>query len=320
MTAENAWWALEHGEINDCYFAYGLDQKRGPRARDFLSQREWIDTVKRQIHEAGAHGAEGLLKDKLAFATFATSRDVPTPRNLAVLHPDIVEWLDPRRWLTYDEALAHGGDLDGFCKPIGGQHGTGAFRLDIRDGQARLDGRTVGAAELRTRVAEPLVLQERVEQHEALARLHPSSLNTIRLVTVLPDGASQAVPFSAMLRVGRGGSVVDNLSARGFAVMVDINARTLRGAGVDIASGGERFEAHPDTGVVVDGYPIPFLGEGIEMACRLHREVGKLRTVGWDLAIARAHPTVIEGNTFWGCRGFSAAQTNFKPRLLALYP
>lgn len=58
------------------------------------------------------------------------------------------------------------------------------------------------------------VIQEVVEQHPVMRSFNPTSVNTLRLTTLLAGG--RASLLSAVLRVGGPGSRVDNISSGGF--------------------------------------------------------------------------------------------------------
>ena len=54
--------------------------------------------------------------------------------------------------------------------------------------------------------------------------------------------------------------------------------------------------------------------EGIALACDFHRDLGSLRSVGWDLAVAPDGPVLVEGNTSWNGAMFMALDAGFKAR------
>ena len=71
-----------------------------------------------------------------------------------------------------------------------------------------------------------------------------------------------------------------------------------------------------ETAPAADGYPLPFAGEAVALACRSHEDLGSLRSVGWDLAVTPDGPTVVEGNTYWNGAMFMAIDPGFKARYL----
>ena len=318
--AENLRWAVRHGEANDYYYLYGLHRTDGPDADDFLSVVEMMDILRRQMQNGDVQGVAGILKDKYLFSLVAESLGYRSPRVIAFLDSDDVTWLSPRQALSY-QALAHEcGPVDGFVKPLRGRQAVGAFALKVEGGRLAVDGYDVTPSEVQGRVTDRAILQERIVQHPALSALHEPSINTVRLVTVLRGGV--ATPLAAALRIGVGGASVDNWSAGGLVVDVDVEGGRLRGEGLLKPSDHSLLRTpsisrHPDTGVALDGYELPGIGEGVALACRLHQDLSHLTSVGWDLAFTPDGPTVVEGNAFWNGAMFMALNSDFKARYLA---
>ena len=56
---------------------------------------------------------------------------------------------------------------------------------------------------------------------------------------------------------------------------------------------------HPDTGIVFDGYELPYIGEAIDLAKAFHSHFKNIHSIGWDIAITENGPCFIEGNDNW---------------------
>ncbi len=311
-------WAYRHGKPNQFYYAYGMGDKSKREYDDFLSTGEMWDVIDRQIKEDGASRVTAVLKDKYLFSLVVQALGHSSPRVLALFKPDGVDTLNPRRPVSYAEFVATSDPVDAFAKPVGGMKGKGAFALRVENGQAWVDGRPASASEVASRVTGRYVLQERLVQHPALEALHSTSVNTIRLVTVYRDGRVE--PFVAALRVGTGGATVDNWSAGGLVVGLDLSTARLYGQGIfkpgrggDAQHGGF-VDRHPDSGLLLDGYELPHIPEAVALACRLHLDLGGPRTVGWDLAITPDGPSIVEGNSHWSGAMYMAIDGGFKKR------
>ena len=313
MVADNVGYLLRHGTVDAHYFQYGLD-RAGTSWDDVVPYAEFRRLRDRLNLEAG-HGDFSylcLVRDKFVFGQFAESLGYPTPRNLAFLHGDTFERLAPREVLPLDALL--GADLDGFCKPFDGILGQGAFALDVRDGRPVVNGEPTTLDALRGRLDGRYLLQERMTQHDALARLHPASVNALRVITVLEGGAARL--FSTHLRVGAHGEPTNSVgTGGGFAVPVDPATGRLVGRG--LTRDGFR-DRHPDSDVAFDGYEVPFFDEAVALSRRLHEDVRGLHSVGWDVAIGPDGPVFIEGNDNWGGGLTMAMEPDFKERFLAL--
>jgi hypothetical protein len=58
-------------------------------------------------------------------------------------------------------------------------------------------------------------------------------------------------------------------------------------------------QRHPDSGIVFEGFAIPFYHEAVAMAKELQRRFYGLRSIGWDIAIGTEGPIIVEGNDNW---------------------
>lgn len=67
------------------------------------------------------------------------------------------------------------------------------------------------------------VVEDVILQHSDMAALHPESLNTLRVVTVL-NGEGPHIVY-AYIRIGNGGRSVDNLHAGGMYAPIEFGNR-----------------------------------------------------------------------------------------------
>lgn len=151
------------------------------------------------------------------------------------------------------------------------------------------------------------VVEEFIVQHPVMASLSPSSVNSLRFVTVssntepvTPDGSMVDIVYS-LVRIGRGDSIVDNLHSGGMAANVDLATGTIETNGADRS--GFMYEKHPETGVVLKGFKIPFFEEGMEMVKEAIRSKNVQGYLGWDLAITEEGPKLLEVNLGPGADG-----------------
>ena len=196
-------------------------------------------------------------------------------------------WLDLTRTTEAEFATFLKGRGDLICKPLDGSSGQGIQKrtpADYGDPAALL-------AELRAQGIG--IVEDRVEQHEALSRLCPTSVNTIRVATLLGDKQEGIV--YAYLRIGNG-RVMDNVDCGGMAVPVDLESGVLSGVGAD--KQGNTYEVHPMTGTRIPGTQIPYWDEICTMCLSAMRVVPQVRFVAWDVAVTPSGPVFIEGNSF----------------------
>jgi len=141
------------------------------------------------------------------------------------------------------------------------------------------------------------VVQEFASQHKQLASLHPSSLNTIRIMTFFHNGEPQAI--STIIRMGAGGGKIDNASAGGIFVGVDQHGNLKNIAYNDY---GDVFKQHPTTGEHYEEHHVPGYDKLLLLAETLHdRFLNFTRLISWDFAIdAEGDPILIEMNATHG--------------------
>ena len=142
------------------------------------------------------------------------------------------------------------------------------------------------------------LIQERIYQHPKMAELNASTINSIRLQTVM-DKDGVVHPFGAGLRMGRKGCSVDNWAKGGVFVGVDMKSGKLMEKGFLKPQYGTSTKEHPDTHVVFKDFEIPYYKEAETLAVKLHKYLYRCHSVGWDIAITENGPVFIEGNGWW---------------------
>ncbi len=135
-------------------------------------------------------------------------------------------------------------------------------------------------------------VEQLVFQHPKMNELCPTSVNTIRIMTFNDNGKSEILWMG--LRVGNGVNAVDNFHAQGMGVAIDMETGKLRGLALD--KDGNRFAAHPTTGVTFDGFQLPDFQEACQLVLKGALESDKIRMIGWDVALSDKGPVVLEAN------------------------
>jgi hypothetical protein len=146
-----------------------------------------------------------------------------------------------------------------------------------------------------------IVLQERVSNHSAMVgSITSGGLATIRFVTCRsPSGSIDFLP--PVIRMPIAGAIVDNIAQGGLAAPVDIATGKICGPAIqkDKRLGISKFEKHPDTGVEFVGIQLLFWREVLDLAMQAHLAFPSMYFVGWDIAILKDRPVVLEGNSWW---------------------
>lgn len=140
---------------------------------------------------------------------------------------------------------------------------------------------------------EDFVVQECIEQHPSTAVFNPSSLNTMRISTLLLNGKFSLC--TAMIRFGEPGSVVDNVGAGGACVGINDD-----GSIMEFGFDARTNKIYEWNGVTLKGRSIPYFDRIIEAASIAHKSIPLCAFVGWDIALDKSGiPMLIEVNLGW---------------------
>ena len=153
--------------------------------------------------------------------------------------------------------------------------------------------------------AGPFVVEELIQQGAEMAQLHPSSINTLRVVTFC--NGDQVDILLALLRIGVGDSVVDNGGAGGVMANVDVELGVVDTKGVNFA--GAKYILHPDTKVPILGYQIPQWVEAKDFVFQLAKHIEGTTFISWDIAYCQSGWCLVEAND---CGAMAGEQMTLK--------
>lgn len=152
------------------------------------------------------------------------------------------------------------------------------------------------------------------EQHPEMARLHKSSVNTVRIITFF-DGKDVHI-MQTVLKIGNHGSHLDNFGAGGMYTVLSDDGKVIYPA---FDKEGKTYAVHPYSGESIVGFQIPLFEECAEMLDKAARIVPDVQYVGWDVAIGVNSPALIEGNFNTGVFQMKPSITGLKTGLLPRY-
>ncbi|MBR5485966.1 MAG: hypothetical protein IKV41_05595 [Oscillospiraceae bacterium] len=139
------------------------------------------------------------------------------------------------------------------------------------------------------------LVEEFVVQHPEISKIYDRSVNTVRLVTMVVNGVPHVV-FSS-IRIGNG-LMVDNLNSGGMATIIDLKTGVITKPAMDKEN--ILYEVHPYTNTPIVGTKIPCFDEAVEMVKEAALVVPEMGYIGWDVAITKNGPLLIEANHFPG--------------------
>ena len=125
-----------------------------------------------------------------------------------------------------------------------------------------------------------------------MSNLCSSSVNTLRIMTFANNNKSEIL--YAALRVGNGVNEVDNFHKGGMGIAVDTKTGRLKKDAVD--KDLKRFKKHPVTNVYFNNYELPYWKETKNLVLKAALVNQNIKVVGWDVAITKNGPVLVEGN------------------------
>ncbi len=197
-----------------------------------------------------------------------------------------------RKWfvnteLTYEEFLEKTeGVKDIFIKPLASTQGIGTLKrkCDVSDEEKR---------KLYDEIMQmdESIIEEYIIQHDDVMKFCPTSVNTLRIVTLYYKGECKYL--YSVFRMGMG-EIVDNFHAGGIAASVDVETGEVYTDAVDI--NGKLYSIHPYSNLPIKGFKIPNWDKIKEISEAATGRVEGVNLVGWDFAITPDGADLIEGN------------------------
>ncbi|MBQ1502123.1 MAG: hypothetical protein IIZ45_05875 [Firmicutes bacterium] len=174
-----------------------------------------------------------------------------------------------------------------FVKPLSerGGHGVQSIKLNPAD-------RPEDVLKQLLDIYGSAIVEQPIIQAEEMAKYHPNSINTVRVVTMYrQDGSMEVIQTS--VRLGTGDSVVDNGC---LSSSVDTETGIITSPGRAAHEKGV-YLRHPDTGVQILGNRIPAWEELMEQVREQAAVFKKQRFIGWDMAYSTDGWVIVEVNS-----------------------
>jgi len=137
-----------------------------------------------------------------------------------------------------------------------------------------------------------ILIEEVATQCEEISKLHPTSINTMRIVTL------NKVIVAAYLRIGNNNNVVDNFNHEGLAAPINIETGIIDYLAID--KHDHVFERHPVTDEQILWLQIPKWPRIKRFVEQASKEIPEMGYIGWDVCLGDKGPYLIEANEFPG--------------------
>jgi len=241
----------------------------------------------------------GILSDKgLLTSIFPGGSDYRHPKTIVCNSYSV--FTDENRVVISNERAIRLIDNCGvvILKPtIDTSSGEGVRKLVMQNGKDIMSN--LSSEEILKQSGSNFIIQECVHQSSQLSKLYPESVNTFRIITYICQGKVFHAPLS--MRIGTGGSVIDNIHAGGMVIGITEEFKLREFAFTEM---GDRFSKHPDTGKTFKGFYIPELKTIVSVAERLHGYLPQIQMISWDWTLDDSNmPVLIEinisGQSIW---------------------
>ena len=305
---QRAQWALSKGFLPDRVSSYGLDDDNVDL---YLSDIDYY-----MAHPINNH-FRFWINDKL---TLKYMLSAPQLRDLM---PEYYVYIENNGRYTYLQDMPSNIARDGECllallkqkgilavKPSNGFGGTGFMRMELaKDEGVVVNGVLVSCREFfdMCRKLNGCIVTEYTRQHEDLREIWDGAECALRIVMAkeLPfEDVFDEPSYNCICSYARFGTAesggVSNTCHGGIGVPFDFETGVLHGEGVKrkLDGGGHcRFAAHPDTGIVFEGRPLPSYQQVKDAVLKTCAYMSSLDYFGFDVIISERGPKLCEINS-----------------------
>jgi hypothetical protein len=267
------WCAFFYGMGYLEYRVFGFIYIRGKKRKTFMTCKQSIEFIKKLNNKKFSSIFEDKVEFNKKFNKYINRK-----------------WLDLRKSNLEEFYNFLNNKKHFFAKVLSGCGGKGIEKINLNEFKDYKNLYKI------LKEKQQFLVEETLVQNKEISVLSPSSMNTIRIVTVVKD--SKVIVIYSLVRIGDGSSSVDNISSGGMYCPVDDNG--VIGAKAFCDKTGKYYENHPLTRVKFSGFKIPLYKEAVNLVKKAALEVPEVKYVGWDVAICEEGPALIEGNTIPG--------------------
>jgi len=142
------------------------------------------------------------------------------------------------------------------------------------------------------------IVQGFIVQHPDLAVLNPTSVNTLRVATLLLNGKTHLLPAS-VLRIGGTGSTVDNVGAGGYQCPILPDGRLNKTAFTKKSADSRfgEFVEETSSGLRFEDFKVPSYDKVCATVLDLAGRIPHVGYIAWDIAIDESgDPVLVEFN------------------------
>lgn len=264
------WCILRYGSgIND-YFQYDFFHKNSRGRKEFIVARKWHHIIKACNGSLTQEDFDDKSKFNSIFDSFLGRK-----------------WLDLET-ATYSEFLEFVSTCPTFIHKI--KDGSGGNGIEMKS----FTSMDLTDEYYNEHQGRSIILEEIIKQHLCFSKFNPSSVNSMRIVTMIKNGESHLV--SAVFRCGNGEGITDNFHHLGLAALIDTETGIVYTPAID--KNNNKYIKHPISDEIITGFKIPNWTGLISRIHEISLVRKDVRYVGWDVVYTENEDfIIIEGNS-----------------------
>lgn len=293
-------WRIRNGDWLIYYNMFEFNKVKNNR-KQYLSLKKYIKIREKVNNALLSKGYKMnyliLTADKFVTTTLLEGLGIKCVPNEALIINGIVISKD----YDYNNSVElYLGSISGvfFFKNVFECSGKGILRLSCNNGLISTDLDNKSFKDIITILSKGIwVVQKNIKQFKFLSDVYPHAVNTLRINTILYK--REPTLFLSFQKFATGKSVIDNWDSGSLFVGIDDKKGTLCKYGYYKPKEGDnkKVDRHPESGIIFDGWKIPFYREAVDLCLKAHRFFYGRFIIGWDLIITDNGPLILEANS-----------------------
>ncbi len=141
-------------------------------------------------------------------------------------------------------------------------------------------------------INKQILVEEGIKQHPTLDKFNPYAVDTLRIITLL-DKDNKVHTIGNAFRININDD--DAISCFDAFMKIDEDGNLIS----DCVDDNQKiYKEHPNINVKFNTLKVPFAKEAFNMVKQAALEVPEIRYIGWDVAITKDGPQLLEGNEY----------------------
>lgn len=194
-----------------------------------------------------------------------------------------------RKWI--DVSLTNKNEFALFCL----NHREVIVKPSVKRNQEKIEKITISEYKLKDLYEELIkrnqtLLEEVITQNKKISKLHPKSVNTIQVITLL------GTVVASYIKIGNQQNFTDNVQVGGLIASINIKNGKVNSSAMDKKR--NFYECHPITKEKILDFKIPMWDEIIKQCEEAALEIPQVGYLCWTLAVGEDKIYFLEGNDY----------------------